>query len=99
MIQASTLIAIILIALTTYLTRILGYMLLKNRSLSTKQKRILEVVPGCVLISVIAPYFVRDNFADLIAIAVTLIAAMRFSLLPTVVISMASAAVLRYLLH
>ena len=31
MIHASTLIAILFIALTTYLTRLLGYVLLKNR--------------------------------------------------------------------
>lgn len=98
MIHSTTLIAILCIAFTTYLTRILGYILLKNKSLSLKQKRILEVVPGCVLISVIAPYFVKDNPADLIAIAITVIAASRFSLLPTVVISMLSAAILRALL-
>ena len=98
MIHTSTLIAILLIALTTYLTRILGYVLLKNRSLTNKQRQIMEVVPGCVLISVIAPYFVKDNPADLIAIAITLFAASRFSLLPTVVISMLSAAVLRQIL-
>jgi uncharacterized membrane protein len=55
-------------------------------------------VPGCVLISVIAPYFVRDNPADLIALALTLFAATRFGLLPTVAISMVSAAVLRILI-
>ena len=95
MIHSTTLIAILLVAATTYLTRILGYVLLKNKTLSNKQRKILEVVPGCVLISVIAPYFVKDNVADLIAIAITLIAASRFSLLPTVVISMLSAALLR----
>ena len=95
MIHTSTLIAILFIALTTYLTRILGYVLLKNRSLTYKQRQIMEVVPGCVLISVIAPYFVKDHPADLIAMAITLFAASRFSLLPTVVISMLSAAVLR----
>ncbi|MDN5643296.1 MAG: AzlD family protein, partial [Acinetobacter sp.] len=93
-----TLIAILLVAATTYLTRILGYVLLKNKTLSNKQRKILEVVPGCVLISVIAPYFVKDNVADLLAIAITLIAASRFSLLPTVVISMLSAALLRTVL-
>ncbi|MCL6249050.1 AzlD family protein [Acinetobacter sp. ANC 4945] len=98
MIHSSTLIAILFIALTTYLTRILGYVLLKNRSLTNKQRQIMEVVPGCVLISVIAPYFVKDNPADLIAMAITLFAASRFSLLPTVVISMLSAAVLRQIL-
>ena len=95
MIHSTTLIAILLVAATTYLTRILGYVLLKNKTLSNKQRKILEVVPGCVLISVIAPYFVKDNVADLLAIAITLIAASRFSLLPTVVISMLSAALLR----
>ena len=58
MIQINTLVAIILIAVTTYLTRLLGYVLLKNKTLTQRQRKILEVVPGCVLISVIAPYFV-----------------------------------------
>lgn len=98
MIHSTTLIAILLVAATTYLTRILGYVLLKNKTLSNKQRKILEVVPGCVLISVIAPYFVKDNVADLLAIAITLIAASRFSILPTVVISMLSAALLRTVL-
>ncbi|MFW2066230.1 AzlD family protein [Acinetobacter johnsonii] len=98
MIHSTTLVAILLVASTTYLTRILGYVLLKNKTLSNKQRKILEVVPGCVLISVIAPYFVKDNVADLLAIAITLLAASRFSLLPTVVISMLSAALLRTVL-
>ena len=98
MIHMTTFIAIVCVGLTTYLTRILGYLLLKNRHLSKRTTRILQVIPGCVLISVIAPYFVKDNPADLIAIAITLFAASRFSLLPTVVISMLSAAVLRQIL-
>lgn len=98
MIHTPTLIAILFIAAITYLTRILGYVLLKNKTLNNKQRQILEVIPGCVLISVIAPYFVKDNPADLIAIVITLLAASRFSLLPTVAISMASAACLRLVL-
>ena len=98
MIHSTTLVAILVVAATTYLTRILGYVLLKNKALSNKQRKILEVVPGCVLISVIAPYFVKDNVADLLAIAITLLAASRFSLLPTVAISMLSAALLRTVL-
>lgn len=98
MIHGMTLLAIICVALTTYATRVLGYILLKNRTLSARQKRILEVVPGCVLISVIAPYFVRDNIVDVIAMAITLLAASRFSLLPTVIVSMLSAAALRMVL-
>ena len=55
MIHIPTLIAIICVALTTYSTRVLGYLLLKNRKLSKRTTQILQVIPGCVLISVIAP--------------------------------------------
>lgn len=98
MIQMSTFIAILLVALTTYCTRILGYVLLKNKTLSKRQRKILEVIPGCVLISMITPYFLRDDPADLTAIMVTLFAASCFGMLPTILISMASATILRTLL-
>ncbi|ENV34322.1 AzlD family protein [Acinetobacter gerneri] len=99
MIHSSTLIAIFCVAATTYLTRILGYLLLKNKTLSTRAQRILQVVPGCVLISVIAPYFVTDNPANLIAMAITLLAACYLSLLPTVIISIAASGFLRYFIQ
>jgi len=98
MIQMSTFIAILLVALTTYCARILGYVLLKNKTLNNRQRKILEVIPGCVLISMITPYFLRDDPADLIAIMVTLFVASRFGMLPTILISMASAVILRTLL-
>ncbi|ESK41192.1 hypothetical protein P256_00181 [Acinetobacter nectaris CIP 110549] len=98
MIHSTTLIAILLIALTTYSTRVLGYLLLKNRTLSPRQKKVLDIVPGCVLISVIAPYFVSSHVSDMVAIVITVFAATRCSLLPTVVISMVSTALLRLLL-
>ncbi|WP_159123234.1 AzlD family protein [Acinetobacter variabilis] len=98
MIQMSTFIAILLVGLTTYCARILGYVLLKNKTLNNRQRKILEVIPGCVLISMITPYFLRDDPADLIAIMSTLFAASRFGMLPTILISMASAAILRTLL-
>ncbi|WP_445115803.1 AzlD family protein [Acinetobacter sp. WZC-1] len=98
MIHSATLIAIIAIAATTYLTRIMGYLLLKNRNLKPRTRRILEVMPGCVLISVIAPYFVTDDPANLIAIIITLLAAIYLPLLPTVLISISSAGLLRFLL-
>ncbi|AYO54712.1 AzlD family protein [Acinetobacter sp. WCHAc060033] len=98
MIHIPTLIAIICVALTTYSTRVLGYLLLKNRKLSKRTTQILQVIPGCVLISVIAPYFVSDNPANLIAIAITFLAACYLSLLPTVLISIIATGLLRYLM-
>ena len=46
--------------------------------------------------AVIAPVFVTDKPSDLIALALTVIAATRLALLPTVVIGVGSAALLRY---
>jgi len=96
MIDLTTLGAILLMALVTYLTRIGGYFFLRNRSLSPRTSAMMEAAPGCVLISVIAPYFVAKNPADLLALALTLAAATRFSLLPTVIIGVVSAALLRH---
>jgi len=50
---------------------------------------------GCVLITVIAPDFVTGRPADLIALAIATADASRLPILPTVVIAIASAAVLR----
>jgi uncharacterized membrane protein len=98
MIPSSTILAIVLMALATYVTRIGGYLVLRNRTLSPRAAAVMEAAPGCVLISVIAPSFVSDRPADLLALAITLAAAVRFSILPTVLIGVASAGLLRHLL-
>ena len=73
-----TILTIVLMALTTYLTRIGGYLLLRDRAFSPRIKAVMEAAPGCVLITVIAPHFVTSNPADLLALAISLLAAMRF---------------------
>src|SRR3546814_3125960 len=78
-------------------SRIGGYILLRSRSLGPRAMAVLEAAPGCVLISVIAPAFVSDRPSDLIALALTVIAATRLPLLATVVIGVGSAALLRHL--
>jgi uncharacterized membrane protein len=98
MIHSATLLTIFLMASVTYLTRVGGYVVLRNRTLSPRATAVMEAAPGCVLISVIAPNFVSSNPADLLAIAVTLLAAKRFSMLPTVLIGVASAGLLRQLI-
>ena len=95
MIDPMTLLAILAMAGVTYLTRIGGYVVLRNRTLSPRSTAVMEAAPGCVLISVIAPDFVSRNPADLAALAITLLAATRLSMLPTVVIGVASAGLLR----
>lgn len=96
MIDPLSLLAIIAMASMTYLTRVSGYLLLRNRTLSPRAMAVLEAAPGCVLISVIAPAFASNRPADLIALAITVLAATRLSMLPTILIGMTSAGVLRY---
>ncbi len=98
MIDPTTLLTIVLMASVTYLTRIGGYVVLRNRALSPRATTVMEAAPGCVLISVIAPDFVSDNPADLLALAITFLAATRLSMLPTVLIGVASAGLLRHLI-
>ncbi|QJE95096.1 AzlD family protein [Luteolibacter luteus] len=89
---------ILLMALATYLTRIGGYLLLRKHQPSPRVAAILDAAPGCVLISVIAPHFASGHVADLAALGITALAASRLSMLPTVLIGVASAAALRGLL-
>jgi uncharacterized membrane protein len=83
-------------AVVTYCTRLGGFLLLRNRALSPRTLAVLEAVPGCVLISVIAPRFVSDKPAELLALAITLLAAWRLPLLPTVIVSVVATGLLRH---
>ncbi|MFK4825936.1 AzlD family protein [Paenochrobactrum sp. BZR 588] len=98
MIDPIVAVTIFLMAGVTYLTRIGGYVLLRNRVLSKRAMAVMEAAPGCVLISVIAPDFVSNNPADLLALAITIFAATRFSMLPTVIIGIISAGICRALI-
>ncbi len=95
--HAQVVIAILLMATVTYLTRIIGFLALRGRDLSPRMKNVLEAIPGCVLISVIAPYFSTTKPQDIIPLAITVLASARFSLLPTVCIAIVSAGLLRHL--
>lgn len=97
MIDLATLATIVLMASGTYLTRVLGYLALRDRVLSPRTLYVLESVPGCVLISVISPAFVSDRPADLAALAITVAASNRLAILPTVVVGIVSTGLLRHL--
>ncbi|MBS0847344.1 AzlD family protein [Citrobacter sp. JGM124] len=92
-----TLMTILFMAITTWLTRITGYLLLRDRVLSPRLSAVMEIAPGCVLITVIAPHFVTAELADIMALLISLLAAIRFSLFPVVIISVVTTAILRYL--
>jgi uncharacterized membrane protein len=78
MMDVSTLVTILGMAVATYLTRALGFLLLRKRTLGPQLTQVLNAAPGCVLIAVIAPKFVSGQPADLIALGLTVYAATRF---------------------
>ncbi|EMR8161624.1 AzlD family protein [Neisseria gonorrhoeae] len=79
-------------------TQLIGFFALRNRTLSRRAQTVMEAAPGCVLISVIAPYFVSDKPHELIAIALTAFAACRFSMLFTVLIGVGSSGISGWLM-
>ncbi|QMT31835.1 MULTISPECIES: AzlD family protein [Alysiella] len=93
--EFQVLLTIITLAICTYLTRIVGYLAFANRQLSPKALRVMQAVPGCVLIAVIAPVIVSGNVANMVAVAVTCVAMLRLSLLPTVLIAIVTTGILR----
>jgi len=97
LVDAWTAATVVAMAAVTYLTRIGGYLALRNRRLGPRAVAVMEAAPGCVLIAVIAPDFVSGRPADLLALAITVLAASRWPMLPTVLIGIASAGVLRHL--
>ena len=98
MIDPLTAVTIVLMAAVTYLTRVSGYLLLRNRTLGPRATAVMEATPGCVLISVIAPHFVSSRPAHLLSLGITLLAASRLPVLPTILIGVASAGLLRHVL-
>ncbi|MDC7699439.1 AzlD family protein [Vogesella indigofera] len=98
MTERLTLLTIVLMAASTYLTRVLGYLALRKRTLSPRLLAVMDCVPGCVLVSVIAPAFVSEQPANWLALAITLLAASRLPLLPTVIIGIVATGMLRHLL-
>lgn len=81
----------------TYSTRLIGFFVLRNRTLSPRMARVMESAPACVLLSVIAPHFVSDKPHELLALAITVWAAWRLSMLQTVLLAVGSTALLGWI--
>lgn len=98
MIHATAFLTILLMAAATYATRTLGYVALSNRVLSARTRAVLDAAPACVLLAVIAPAFVTPRPADLVALAITIVAAIRLPMIGTVAVAIIASATLRLLL-
>ena len=78
----------------TYSTRLLGWLFLKNRRFSVRT----QAAPGCVMVSIAAPFFFTTNPAHLCALAVAILVSRKYGLAWTVAACVATAAVLGHLL-
>lgn len=83
-------------ASVTYLTRLLGYWVLRNRTLTPRQDRLLKEVPACVLIVAIAPAFTTTDIGTWIGLIATVLAAIRLSFVQTIAVAILVTAIARY---
>jgi uncharacterized membrane protein len=94
----TTLLAILLMALATYLTRVAGFVLVGRLRLAGRAKAAFDAIPPAILTAVIAPSVLTGGPSEAIAGAVTILAAFRLPLLGTVLVGVAAIVVLRAIL-
>jgi uncharacterized membrane protein len=93
-----TMLAIGLMALATYLTRISGLALAGRLRLRGRAKAAFDAIPPAVLTAVIAPTLLATGPAESLAGLVTILAAFRLPLLGTVLVGVAAIVSARLLL-
>ena len=95
-VHSTTLIIIILAGLATYGTRLAGYWLLRNVTITGRTKAALDAVPPAILTAVIAPAVFLQGPIEMVAGAVTLASALlRLPLLVTILVGVGCVAGLR----
>jgi uncharacterized membrane protein len=87
--------AILGMAVVTYLTRIAGILLAGRLALSGRAKAAFDAIPPAVLIAVIAPSAFATGWPETIAALITALAATRLPLLATVAVGVAAVVALR----
>ncbi len=94
-IDGPTILAILVMALLTYATRVAGFALIRRVPLSPSTRQALDTVPGAVLVALVAPAILAHGLADALAGLVTVLAALRLPLAAVVAIGVLAAGLLR----
>lgn len=81
--------------IATYVTRVAGMLLASRLTLTGRTKAVVEAIPGCMLISVIAPLVLLNGSADMLAGAITALAAWRLPMVAVLSIGVLAAGLLR----
>lgn len=90
-----TLLAIVAMGLATYVTRLAGMLMASHLELVGRTKAVVEAIPGCTLISVIAPLVFLNGPADMMAGVITALAAWRLPMVAVLSIGVVAAGLLR----
>ncbi|MBX5144288.1 AzlD family protein [Rhizobium lentis] len=88
-------IAILAMAAATVFTRISGLVLIRHVEMDERRRAAIEAIPPAVLMAVIAPTAFATGWAETLACAVTAIVARRLPMLASVVVGVATVALLR----
>jgi uncharacterized membrane protein len=93
----ATLVAILAMAVITYLTRIAGLFVAGRLSLRGRAKAAFDAIPPAVLVAVIAPMALATGWRETLAALLTAIAATRLPLLATIATGVLAVVALRAL--
>jgi len=89
-------VVIVALGLATYGLRIGGYLLLARvERLNPRVEAALDAVPAAVITAIVAPVAVATGVAETIATLLTIGAALRFPVIPTLVVAALSVSLLR----
>ena len=87
---------ILALALATYGTRVAGHLILSRfERLDPRVEAALDAVPAAVITALVAPAVLANGVADTIAAGVTILAALRLPVIPTLIIGAVTVSVLR----
>ena len=82
-------------AIATYITRVSGLYLVRFFNVRGRTKAALDAMPPAILMAVIAPAAFATGPAETVATGITALAALRFPLIVSVIIGVASVVALR----
>lgn len=91
----TALIAILMMGIVTYLTRIAGLALPANLKLSPRARAAFDAIPPAVLVAVIAPTALATGWRESVAAIICVIAATRLPLLGVVAVGVVAIVLLR----
>jgi uncharacterized membrane protein len=87
---------ILALGLATYCTRIAGHLVLSRfERLDPRVEAALDAVPAAVITALVAPMVLATGLAETVAAGVTVLAALRLSIMPTLLIAAVTVSALR----